>query len=371
MARPSLRILAHLDWPLAVASGVLILFGLVALASVTVAKSPPDWSTFTQQGMFVGVGLVLFIGAVLVDYRTIRGLSTVAYIFAVLLLLGVLRFGREIRSTTGWFVVAGVSFQPVELAKLLWIIAFSAYLARFARAFDQWRHLLISGGFVAVLIGLVLLQPDLGSAVVLGGIFLGLLLMANIRGRQIAILLTLLVVLGTVSYAFLLRDYQKDRIQQVFQPEADPLGQGYNVTQALIAVGSGQLFGRGFGQGTQSQLNFLPEQQTDFIFAVLAEEFGFVGVLLLLGSFGVVLVRTLTIGRHAREDFGAFLCAGVAIGYAVQVGINVGMNVGLFPVAGIPLPFVSAGGSSMVASLLALGMVQSVAVRRRTSGLES
>ncbi|MFA6042324.1 MAG: FtsW/RodA/SpoVE family cell cycle protein, partial [Patescibacteria group bacterium] len=127
---------------------------------------------------------------------------------------------------------------------------------------------------------------------------------------QIAILLTLLVVLGSLSYAFLLRDYQKNRIQQVFHPEADPLGQGYNVTQALIAVGSGQLFGRGFGQGTQSQLNFLPEQQTDFIFAVLAEEFGFLGVTLVLASYGTLLARSLSIGRQARDDFGSFLAAG-------------------------------------------------------------
>ena len=175
-------------------------------------------------------------------------------------------------------------------------------------------------------------------------------------------------IAAVVSYMFLLQGYQKDRIRVLFQPSADPLGRGYNVTQSIIAVGSGQLFGRGFGQGTQSQLNFLPEQQTDFIFAVLAEEFGFVGVLVLLGSFAVVLTRTVVIARQSRDDFGAFLCTGISVGIAIHLLINVGMNMGLLPVTGIPLPFVSSGGSSLVASILGLGLVQSVAVRRRSTG---
>lgn len=260
------------------------------------------------------------------------------------------------------------SAGTVEIAKVLWIIAFSAYLARYARAFDQWRHLAISGAFALGLIVLILRQPDLGSAVVVAGIYLGLLLTANVRPRQILLLFGVLAVASALSYAFLLQDYQKDRIQVLLNPGADPLGRGYNVTQSIIAVGSGQFFGRGFGQGTQSQLNFLPEQQTDFIFAVLAEEFGFVGVLVLLTSFGVVLMRTVSIGRQSRDDFGAFLSAGVGIGIAIQLLINVGMNMGLLPVTGIPLPLVSAGGSSVVASLFALALVQSVAVRRRAVG---
>jgi len=368
MARPSFAVLRHVDWLLLVATAILLIFGLVALASVTVAKSPPDWSTFMRQLTFAGLGILLFVFTVLVDYRTLRGFSTLAYVAAAALLLGVLLFGTTIRNTTGWFVIGGISFQPVEIAKVLWIIAFSAYLSRYARAFDQWRHLAISGGFALGLIVLILRQPDLGSAVVVGGIYVGLLLTANVRPRQLLLLLGLLVVAGTLSYAFLLQGYQKDRIRVLFQPGADPLGRGYNVAQSIIAVGSGQFFGRGFGQGTQSQLNFLPEQQTDFIFAVLAEEFGFVGVLVLLTSFGVVLVRTVSIARQSRDDFGAFLSAGVGIGIAIQLLINVGMNMGLLPVTGIPLPLVSAGGSSVVASLFALALVQSVAVRRRAVG---
>ncbi len=361
----SLRAFRQADWILLVATGILLLFGLVALASVTVAKATPDWNTFSRQLMFAGLGIGIYMVAVAVDYRTLRGFSTLAYVAAALLLIAVLFFGTTINNTTGWFVVAGVSFQPVELVKVLWIIAFSAYLARYARAFDQWRHLAISGAFALGLIVLILRQPDLGSAVVVGGIYLGLLLTANVRPRQLLILFSLLVIASILSYAFLLQGYQKDRIRVLLDPGADPLRSGYNVTQAIIAVGSGQLFGRGFGQGTQSQLNFLPEQQTDFIFAVLAEEFGFVGVLVLLTSFGVILVRTIRISRQSRDDFGAFLSAGAGIGIAIQLLINVGMNMGLLPVTGIPLPLVSAGGSSIIASLFALGLVQSVAVRRR------
>lgn len=365
MARTYFRFFAHLDWQLAASTVLLLIFGFVALASVTVAKSPPDWQTFIHQLLYLGIGGALFIFAVLIDYRILRAYSTLVYAFAAVLLIAVLIFGKTINSTTGWFVIGGISFQPVEIVKVLWVVAFSAYLARYARAFSQWRHLAISGGFASVLILLVLKQPDLGSALVLGGIYLSLLFMANVRWHQIAILLTLLVVVGGLTYSFFLQGYQKDRIRVLFQPNLDPLGSGYNVKQAIIAVGSGKLFGRGFGQGTQSQLNFLPEQQTDFIFAVLAEEFGFLGVVLVLSCYALVLSRSLAIGRQSRDDFGAFVTAGFSAGFAIQLFINVGMNMGLMPVTGIPLPFVSAGGSSLVASLLAIGIVQSVAVRRR------
>ena len=368
MARWNLRSLTKVDWLLFGASTILVLFGLIALASVTIAKSPPEWGTFTRQLTFLALGVVLYVIAVLVDYRTLRGWSTAAYVTAAILLIGVLFFGTTIRNTTGWFVFAGVSFQPVEIVKVLWIIAFAAYLSRYARAFDQWRHLAISGAFALGLIVLILRQPDLGSAVVVAGIYVGLLLTANVRAKQLVLLLVLFIIAAVVSYMFLLQGYQKDRIRVLVNPAADPLKSGYNVKQAIIAVGSGQLFGRGFGQGTQSQLNFLPEQQTDFIFAVLAEEFGFIGVLVLLGSFGVVLMRTIVIARQSRDDFGAFLCTGISIGIAIHLLINVGMNMGLLPVTGIPLPFVSSGGSSLVASIIGLGLVQSVAVRRRSTG---
>lgn len=367
MARWNVRPLAQVDWLLFGASSILVIVGLVALASVTIAKSPPEWATFSRQLMFLALGVVLYVVAVLVDYRTLRGWSTAAYVAAAVLLVGVLFFGTTIRNTTGWFVFAGVSFQPVEIVKVLWIIAFAAYLARYARAFDQWRHLGISGAFALGLIVLILRQPDLGSAVVVAGIYVGLLLTANVRPKQLFALFALFLVAAVGSYMFLLQDYQKDRIRVLLDPGADRLKSGYNVTQSIIAVGSGQLFGRGFGQGTQSQLNFLPEQQTDFIFAVLAEEFGFVGVLVLLGSFAVVLVRTVSIARQSRDDFGAFLCTGMSIGIAIHLLINVGMNMGLLPVTGIPLPFVSSGGSSLVASIIGLGLVQSVAVRRRSA----
>ncbi|RJO59410.1 rod shape-determining protein RodA [Candidatus Parcubacteria bacterium] len=355
----------RIDWLLLVATILLIFIGLIALASVTVAKAPPEWKTFLHQLAYLGLGLILALGAITVDYRVLRGYSTHAYILAVLLLVGVLFFGTTIRSTTGWFIIGGVSFQPVEVAKLLWILAFSAYLARYARAFDQWRHLAISGAFMVVLVALVLRQPDLGSAVVIIVIYLGLLLLANVRPKQLAILFLILISAGVLSYFFILQDYQKDRIRVLFQPNADPLGRGYNVTQSIIAIGSGNLFGRGFGQGTQSQLNFLPEQQTDFIFSVFAEEFGFLGSAILLAAYILMLVRTALIARQAREDFGAFLAAGIGIWLVAQLFINVGMNMGLLPVAGIPLPLVSAGGSSLVATLIGLGLVQSIALRSR------
>ncbi|MFA6587523.1 MAG: rod shape-determining protein RodA [Patescibacteria group bacterium] len=365
MAKINLQGLRQIDWLLLLATSLLVFFGLVALASVTIAKSPPEWEPFFRQSIFLILGLLLSGLAILVDYRILRGYSMHAYVFSIILLVGVLIFGTTIRNTTGWFVIAGISFQPVELVKLLWIVAFSAYLARYARAFDQWRHLWISGGFMLALLILIMLQPDLGSAFVILVIYLGLLLLANVKLKQVLLLLLILVTAGVLSYFFLLQNYQKDRIKVLFQPGSDPLGSGYNVTQSIIAIGSGQFFGRGFGQGTQSQLNFLPEQQTDFIFSVFAEEFGFLGTALLLSAFALLLIRSSIIARRSREDFGAFLSAGIGIWFVVQLFINVGMNMGILPVTGIPLPLVSAGGSSLVSSLVAIGLIQSVVLRTR------
>ncbi len=370
MARWNVRALAHADWMLLGASAVLVIVGLVALASVTIAKTPPDWNTFLRQVLFLGIGVSAALLATLLDYRVIRGFSGIAYVIAVALLVAVLIFGTTIRGTTGWFNIAGVSFQPVEFVKLLWVVAFAAYLARYARAFDQWRHLGISGAFALGLVILILQQPDLGSSLVVAGTYVGLLLTANVRRSQIFLLASLLIIGSVLSYMFLLQDYQKNRIRVLINPTTeDRLKSGYNVTQSIIAVGSGQLLGRGFGQGTQSQLNFLPEQQTDFIFAVLAEEFGLVGVIVLLGGFTIVLTRSIRIAQQSRDDFGAFLCTGISIGLAIHLFINVGMNMGLVPVTGIPLPFVSAGGSSLIASLIGVGLVQSVALRRRTTSV--
>ncbi|PIS41059.1 MAG: rod shape-determining protein RodA [Candidatus Kerfeldbacteria bacterium CG08_land_8_20_14_0_20_43_14] len=367
MARLSFRAFRQIDWLLLSATILLLLFGLVTLASVTVAKSPPEWSVFFRQLIFFGIGAFISFFVIFFDYRVLRGYSSYIYLLALVLLIGVLFFGKTINNTTGWFVFAGISFQPVELIKLLWIIAFGSYLSRYARAFNQWRHLAISGVFMLVLLVLIMRQPDLGSAVIILAIYIGLLLMANIKLKQLAILFLILLTAGVMSYFFLLQTYQKDRIQVLFHPGSDPLNRGYNVTQSMIAIGSGQFFGRGFGQGTQSQLNFLPEQQTDFIFSVFAEEFGFFGAGLMLIAFGGLLVRSIIIAGKSKEDFGSFLSAGIGIWFAVQMFINVGMNMGLLPVTGVPLPLVSAGGSSLIAGLISIGLMQSVFLRARTT----
>jgi rod shape determining protein RodA len=215
-----------------------------------------------------------------------------------------------------------------------------------------------------VMMSLVLLQPDLGSAVILGLIWFGIMCLVGARRLYIVGLVGLVAVASVFSWFFLLQDYQKDRVLTFVYPESDPLGAGYNTNQAAIAVGSGKFFGRGLGFGSQSQLRFLPEAQTDFVFSVIGEELGFAGAGAVIGLFGFLFWRLLRIIRHANNDFAAVVVSGVTIVFFSQLVINVGANVGLLPVTGVTLPFVSYGGSSLIVNLLMVGMVQSVIEKR-------
>ncbi|HLC64269.1 MAG TPA: FtsW/RodA/SpoVE family cell cycle protein, partial [Patescibacteria group bacterium] len=217
------------------------------------------------------------------------------------------------------------------------------------------------------LIVLVMLQPDLGSAMILFFIWLVMVLLLPIRKKTVFIIFLIIVVLAAGAWFFLFKDYQKDRLLTFIQPQLDPLGAGYNVRQSVVAVGSGQLVGRGLALGSQSQLNFLPEQETDFIFAVIAEELGFVGASLLLILFFSLLVRLYRIAQQTRDDFGNMLALGVITYLTVQTFINMGMNMGIAPVTGVPLPLVSYGGSSLLSVLIALGIVLNIHLKNRST----
>lgn len=357
------RLLAQFDWILAVAVFVLLVLGFSALYGIGLVSAPPDFENVTKQLVALGVGLLL--GAMLLfwNYKQLRSYAGTLFGAGGVMLVGVLLFGVTRRGTTGWFDLGLIDVQPVEFAKIIVIVAIAALLARRTRRYMGLRELAITFVPVGAYSGLVMLQPDFGSAALMLGMWGVMMLFAGLRKRVVVLLAGGGIVAALVGWFFVFQAFQRNRILTFLQPELDPLGQGYNVTQAKIAIGSGRLFGRGLGLGSQSQLKFLPEAQTDFIFAAVAEELGFIGVVLILLAFGVLFWRIMVHIRQARDEFSAFLLVGLGALLFLQMFVNVAMNLGLMPVTGLPLPFVSYGGTSLVASLLVFGLIESIALR--------
>lgn len=350
----------NFDWILVLLVAGLVAISLVAIYSVDLSRGA-ELDYFSTQSSAVVIGLVFFLFASFFHVSFYRQKAKFFYLLAFLLLLGVLIFGETIRGTRGWFHFFGFSFQPAEFAKVGLIIMLAWWLERFGRRFEKWQFVFTSALLTLFLAGLILLQPDLGSAIVLSAIWFGILCLSGTKKRYIFALVILAVLMVIFAWFFLFQDYQRGRILTFINPELDPLGSGYNVTQSMIAIGSGQIVGRGLGFGSQSQLHFLPEAQTDFIFSVIAEELGFVGGGLVLLLYFLLLWRLITIIRRAKNDFSAFLVSGVLLLFLTQIVINLGAAMGFMPVVGVTLPFLSYGGSSLIINLLLLGMVESVA----------
>lgn len=353
----------QLDWALCASILVLVAFGLVMLYSLTLNVTQPDVTSFYQQLLFAVVGLVVFCVVALIDYRYYRSYGWVLFGLGAVLLVAVLVFGTEIRNAKSWFVFGPFTFQPVEFVKPLLVLFFAKYFSDHTEDLLHFRHLIVSGAGATLYAVLVMLQPDFGSALILLGVFLCVAVFVNVRRSHLAFLFLLLLLIGGIGWRLVLRDYQRNRILAVVNPSRVSLQQKYNVEQATVAIGSGRFFGRGLGLGTQSQLNFLPEQKTDFIFAVIAEELGFVGGTILFGLYALFFFRCYRLASRCRDEFGTYVIFGIAMATFIQLSMNIGMNLGLFPVAGVPLPFVSYGGSSLLAMLLACGMIESVAIR--------
>lgn len=374
MSRTASYDIIKYDWIMLGACVLLAVFGLTALYSTSLAgitsvsggaAAEPDFSNFWKQFWFVVVGVVLALAVPAFDYRALSRFSRIMLIVSGVLLLAVLLFGSTVRGTTGWFGIGGFGIQPVELVKLFLIIFLAKFLSDYSGKERGLKYIALSGAFSAPLILLVLLQPDFGSAFLLSAIWGSLVLVSGVQRRHLLIMA--LALLGTLIFAWfvVLQPYQKDRVTSFLDPESDPLGRGYNVTQSIIAIGSGGWTGKGMGYGSQSQLRFLPERQTDFIFAVIAEELGFLGVLFLCGLFGVLFWRGYLLLREVRDDFTVFLVLGILVSIAVEVFVNLGGNLRLMPVTGVTLPFVSYGGSSLLAKFVMIGVVQSVAMKGR------
>lgn len=344
-----------------------MVIGLLIIWSTSFKATSVDSVNDTvRQGVFAVAGLVLLIVAARIDYRTWRNLTPVLYGVMVMLLLAVLMLSKPVLGAQRWIDLGFFQFQPSELAKIVVIITLARFFADNYDRLEHPKYLLFSLLILVVPVGLVMKQPDLGTALVLMATWAGMALVSRIRkryfvGMGIAGLVALPLIVSS------LHDYQRTRLEVFLNPHADPLGAGHNVIQSTITIGSGQIFGRGLAAGTQSQLNFLPQlaQHTDFVFAVLGEKMGFIGSALLIGLFSVLLFRGLKIAHQAQDRFGFFLAVGVLSMMMFHVFINAGMNMAIAPVTGIPLPFVSYGGTAMMTALLAVGLLESVALRRQ------
>jgi len=279
-------------------------------------------------------------------------------------LLGVFVFGEPIRGAASWIKIGIFNIEPVEFAKLVMILILAQYFSLRHIELYRIRHIIASGIYIGVPAILVFFQPDFGSAMVLVFLWIATMIIAGIKIHQLIALFLIGVILLSVAWLGLLKDYQKDRIISFLNPYVDPQGSSYQRIQSVIAVGAGQFWGRGLGQGSQSQLDFLPEQHTDFIFASIAEEWGFVGVLILFIFFFLLFWRIIKIALKAENNFARLFCVGALIVFLFQVFVNIGMNLGILPIAGISLPLVSYGGSNLLISFITLGIIQSIAVRK-------
>ncbi len=282
------------------------------------------------------------------------------YVLSVIFLVGLFPFAPSIRGVKSWYKIGRFSLDPVELIKLVIILILAKYFSSWHREMYRLKHLFISGLYVLIPSLLVFFQPDLGSVIVLISIWLGLLLVSGLRIRYFLVLLLIFVLLAGFGWSFLLKDYQKQRIVSFFHPELKPLSIGWNQNQSKIAIGSSSLWGKGFRKGSQVQDKFLPEDQTDFIFAAIGEEFGMIGILIIFFAYFVLVYRIIKIALSSRDGFSRFFSAGVAILLVTQFFINISGNIGLMPVIGISLPLVSYGGSGLVLSSFSLGLVQEI-----------
>ncbi len=350
--------LRRLDWALLASATLLTLVSIVLLA--TAGQATEARALAARQGVFFGIGLALLLLTSRVHYSVFRSLAGPAYVVVLLLLVVPLLQGHLIRGTAAWITVGSARLQPAELMKAALILVLARIIAGNQRSHLSTPRLIAALLTVAIPAALILRQPDLGTAALLGATTLGMLMVAGLSRAQTLTLLGGGALLAVLAWQFLLVGYQKDRLLVFLHPDRDPYGAGYSVLQARTAFGSGGLTGRGLGWGPQSRLNFLPEAHTDFVFARIGEELGLVGVSVTLGLFAVLFHRMLRAAHRTSDAFGRVLAAGAAVALFSGVLVNVGMNVGLLPVTGIPLPFLSYGGSSLLTSYVLLGLAASV-----------
>jgi len=359
------RLWRSFDWVLLATVLLLIIYGIAMISSAT--RGTQDLADYwRRQALFAATGLILLILVAAFDYRFYENLHRPLYATIIVLLVVVFVVGEITQGVQRWIGTRAI--QPSELAKVVVIIGLAKLLADRDGEMGQFRHLLISLGYVLLPTILIYLQPALSTALMLAFIWLAMVLMAGVRVMHLGTL-AVAGVLASPLIWFTLQEYMRERILLFVDPQGNPEDY-YNVEQALISIGSGGWLGKGFGNGTQSQLHFLRVRHTDFIFSVIGEELGLLGAIVLFALFTILLWRILRVAAIAQDPFGRFICVGVASVVFLQTMVNIGVNLGLLPVTGLPLPLVSYGGSSLWTFLIALGLVESVAMRHKKLDFE-
>ena len=348
----------------------LFLAGLVTMKDFgPPAGGEPDYF-FNRQLIWIAIGAVVFFAASSMDWRILRNgwLLFVLYLLGVLVLVGLLFAGETVRGTRAWIGFGLFSLEPAEPIKLVLILLLAKYFSRRHVEIAHAKHIIVSGLYSLLLALLVFLQPDLGSALIFGAIWLGMILVSGVSKRHLLAVLLIAVLLGWVSWVYILEPYQQARILTFLDPFRDPRGAGYNALQSMIAVGSGGVFGRGVGYGIQSRLEFLPEHETDFIFAAFAEEWGLLGVTIIFIFFGLAFWRILKAAGKGESNFEKLFGIGLFFMLFSHFVIHVGMNIGFLPVTGISLSFLSYGGSHTITILAGLGVLMGMARYGREAG---
>ena len=353
------RWIGHLDAPLlwsVIALGVVSALNLYGIGGL-------DHTLFQRQLVMVVLGVVVMVIVSTTNYRYLKNWTVPVLIFyglSIILLASTLWFS-EIRNIKAWVFIGGFQFEPSELMKLALVILLAKYFSQRHVHINQFRHILVSGIYVGIPAIIVLAQPDLGSAAIIGVVWLAMLIAVGINRRHLFLLISLALVGGYMAWIWGLAPYQKDRILAFVDPYRDPSGYGYHIIQSQTAIGAGGWFGQGLGEGSQATLGYLPEPYNDFAFASFVEQFGFVGAAVVLGLVLTVVWRVLRIGRSSANNFARLFCVGIATVIATHVFISASVNIGLLPITGIPFSFLSYGGSHLLSLSVALGIVQSIA----------
>lgn len=351
-----------IDWVLLVSAVLITLLGLVTMNSFV-----GEDRFFERQMAWLGVSLVVFFAAAAVDWRFLRKswVVTTLFVGSCFLLLSLFVLGSVFKGAQSWFNLGLFAFQPSDPIKLVVIILLAKYFTRRHIEIANVRHILVSGAYTFVIFALILLQPDFGSAVIIFCLWLGMVLVSGISKKHLMAVFALGVVSFGALWLYVLAPYQKERVMSFLNPLADIRGAGYHAFQSMIAVGSGQIFGKGIGYGTQSKLRFLPEYQTDFIFASFAEEWGFLGIVILFALFGALMWRILKNALLGSTNFEILFGCGVAVLFMAHFAVHIGINIGMLPVTGTTIPLMSYGGSHLLTEFLALGILMGMRRYRR------
>jgi rod shape determining protein RodA len=348
------KISSGVDW-------LLVLFMLPVLGAglVTMKSFTGEALLFNHQLLWIGISFIFLFSLSFIDFRFLKRTDILVALFAFFssLLILLFVFGHTAKGAQSWFSVGGFSFQPSDMMKLIVILMLAKYFSRRHIEIGNFKHILISGIYAFIPFFLVFLQPDFGSAIIIFCIWFGMTLVSGISKKHLLIVMGVMAISFVLLWGFVFKQYQKDRIINFVQPLSNIHGSGYNVYQSTIAVGSGQIFGKGVGFGTQSRLNFLPEYETDFIFAAFSEEWGFVGVMILFILLGLIIWRILHIALLGTTNFEILYGLGLTIYFMTHFIINIGMNLGIMPVTGITLPFMSYGGSHLLTEFIGLGIL--------------